>query len=150
LQKILCKNACAKLANLAQTGYRKFAQTKNTTDYQRLMMTAEYYRDYRVKRREKAAQKAAETVDIKADLKAALATCAALQKTIAARDATILHLEKLVSQLSVAQSESLSRIESGMQVLLARHALQPAPPAPVDPPAPVHSGPMPPWMAARR
>ncbi len=87
-------------------------------------MTAEYYREYRVKRREKAAQKAAETVDIKSDLKAALATCAALQKTIAARDATILHLEKLVSQLSVAQGESLARIESGMQVLLARHALQ--------------------------
>ncbi len=106
-------------------------------------MRAEYYREWRAKKRAKAAEVTTEADHIKADLKAALEANTAVQKTLASRDETIRHLEKMVERLSGDLCARLERIETALQA--GTPVTPQAPPAshPVDP---ADQKPAPPWM----
>jgi len=108
-------------------------------------MRAEYYREWRAKKRAKAAEVTTEADHIKADLKAALEANTAIQKTLASRDETIRHLEKMVERLSADQSVRLERIESALQAMLAVPLAHPTP-HPVVQPSDLDHKPAPPWM----
>jgi LPS sulfotransferase NodH len=105
-------------------------------------MRAEYYREWRAKKRAKAAEVTTEADHIKADLKAALDANTAVQKTLASRDETIRHLEKMVERLSADLCARLERIESALQ------ATPPVTPqaAPVPHLEAADQKPAPPWM----
>lgn len=114
-----------------------------TTGNQRTKVRAEYYREWRAKKRAKAAEAVAETSDIKADFRAALSASVALQKAVSSREETIRHLEKMVELLSADLCARLERIETALQAG--------APVAPQAAPAihPVDAAdqkPAPPWM----
>ncbi len=104
-------------------------------------MRAEYYREWRAKKRAKAAETTTEADHMKADLKAALEANTAIQKTLASRDETIRHLEKMVERLSGDLCARLERIETALQAMLAVPLAHPTPH-----PAPQPSQPAPPWM----
>jgi chromosome segregation ATPase len=109
-------------------------------------MRAEYYREWRAKKRAKAAEVTTEVDHIKADLKAALEANTAVQKTLASRDETIRHLEKMVERLSGDLCARLERIETALQAMLAvplAAAPHQAPSHPVDL---ADQKPAPPWM----
>jgi predicted nucleic acid-binding Zn-ribbon protein len=108
-------------------------------------MRAEYYREWRAKKRAKAAETTTEADHMKADLKAALEANTAIQKTLASRDETIRHLEKMVERLSADLCARLERIETALQAMLAvplAHAVA----HPTPDPTPQPSQPAPPWM----
>jgi cysteinyl-tRNA synthetase len=117
-----------------------------TTEKKKHKMRAEYYREWRARKRVKAAEAATETNDIKADFRAALSASVALQKAVASREDTIRHLEKMVERLSADQSARLERIETALQAMLAvplAAAPHQAPSHPVDT---ADQKPAPPWM----
>ena len=114
-----------------------------TTEKKKHKMRAEYYREWRARKRMKAAEAATETNDIKADFRAALSASVALQNAVASREDTIRHLEKMVERLSGDLCARLERIETALQAG--------APVAPQAAPAshPLESAdqkPAPPWM----
>ncbi len=106
-------------------------------------MRAEYYREWRAKKRAKAAEVSTEADHIKADLKAALEANTALQKTITSRDETIRHLEKMVERLSADQSARLERIETALK---AGTPVAPQAPPAIHPVDLADQKPAPPWM----
>lgn len=113
------------------------------TEKKKHKMRAEYYREWRARKRMKAAEAATETNDIKADFRAALSASVALQNAVASREDTIRHLEKMVERLSGDLCARLERIETALQAS-APVAPQAAPAShPVDA---ADQKPAPPWM----
>jgi len=113
------------------------------TEKKKHKMRAEYYREWRARKRMKAAEAATETNDIKADFRAALSASVALQNAVASREDTIRHLEKMVERLSGDLCARLERIEIALQAG-ALVAPQAAPAShPVDA---ADQKPAPPWM----
>ena len=108
-------------------------------------MRAEYYREWRAKKRAKAAETTTEADHMKADLKAALEANTAIQKTLASRDETIRHLEKMVERLSGDLCARLERIETALQAGAVPLAAAPHQ-APSHTLESADQKPAPPWM----
>ena len=117
-----------------------------TTGNQRTKVRAEYYREWRAKKRAKAAEAVAETSDIKADFRAALNASVALQKAVSSREETIRHLEKMVELLSADLCARLERIETALQVKPAVPHPAPHPVTQPSQPSDLDHKPAPPWM----
>ena len=115
------------------------------TEKKKHKMRAEYYREWRARKRMKAAEAATETNDIKADFRAALSASVALQNAVASREDTIRHLEKMVERLSGDLCARLERIETALQAGAVPLAAAPHQ-APSHTLESADQKPAPPWM----